>query len=121
MRTKSETSILLCITDRKRQRLCEKLHNDLKPKGYDGNSKFINDDCFNILKAYVDGENDAKNYIRTISKHSIAKHLKISSKTLSNWMHKPQIFEKLVALGYKKSKKKLTKKEYSILSKHLDL
>lgn len=121
MRTKAEASTDLCITDRKRQRICDKLHDELIKYDYDKNSKFINDDCFALLKAYIDGENEAKDYIRTISKHSIAKRLKISSKTLSNWMHRPQIFRKLVAVGYKKHKKKLTRIEYSIVQKHLDL
>lgn len=121
MRTKAEASTDLCITDRKRQRLCDKLFHELSQHGYDRHSKFINDNCFALLKAYIDGENEAKNYIRIISKSSLAKRLNISSKTLSNWMHRPQIFEKLVAVGYEKHKKKLTIIEYNILAKHIDL
>ncbi len=74
-----------------------------------------------ILEAYLNAENEVNNYVRIISKSSVAKILDISPKTLSNWIHRPRIYEKLVAVGYEKRKKKFTKIEYTILSNHLDL
>lgn len=121
MISKFAASIKLKISSKKLQRLCFVHREELEQLGYIPSSKFITAHQFHLIEHKLNLEEQMKyeRFAKIISKSTIAGKMGISRKTLSNWLHMPKIYNRLTSIGYKKTNKKLTREQFTVVKEHL--